>query len=89
MAHRGPQPEAGPNACRWKEPRPRAKYHIHAGYTAEGAKGLLKEGGTGRRRAMDDVVAGLGGTIEAVYFAFGEDDLVSIIDFPTPPPWPR
>ncbi|SEG83424.1 Uncharacterized protein, contains GYD domain [Actinacidiphila yanglinensis] len=59
-----------------------AKYLIQASYTTEGAKGLLKEGGTGRRRAMEDVVAGLGGTIEAVYFAFGEYDLVSIIDFP-------
>ncbi|MFG1805645.1 GYD domain-containing protein [Streptomyces sp. NPDC049040] len=59
-----------------------AKYLIQAGYTAEGAKGLLKEGGSGRRRAVDDVVAGLGGSVESMYFCYGEDDVVIIIDFP-------
>lgn len=59
-----------------------AKYLIQASYTAEGAKGLLKEGGTGRRKAVDDAVAGLGGTVEALYYAYGEDDAVIIVDFP-------
>ncbi len=59
-----------------------AKYLIQASYTAEGAKGLLKEGGSGRRRAVDEVVASLGGTIEAMYFTYGDDDLVTILDFP-------
>lgn len=59
-----------------------AKYLIQASYTAEGSKGLLKEGGTGRRRAVDEVVAGLGGTVEAMYYAYGEDDVVTIVDFP-------
>jgi uncharacterized protein with GYD domain len=61
-----------------------AKYLIQSTYTPEGAKGLLKEGGTGRRRVVDDVVTGLGGTVEAMYYAFGEDDLVTIVDFPDP-----
>lgn len=60
------------------------KYLIQATYTAEGAKGLLTEGGTGRRRAVDEAVASLGGTVEALYFAFGEHDLISIIDLPSP-----
>lgn len=59
-----------------------AKYLIQASYTAEGSKGLLTEGGTGRRRAVDEVVAGLGGTVEAMYYAYGEDDVVTIVDFP-------
>jgi uncharacterized protein with GYD domain len=59
-----------------------AKYLVQASYTAEGAKGLLKEGGTGRRRAVDEVVTSLGGTVEAVYYTYGEDDLVAILDFP-------
>ena len=59
-----------------------AKYLVQAGYTAEGTKGLLAEGGTGRRRAVDEVVAGLGGTVEAMYYAYGEDDVVIIVDFP-------
>ncbi|MEU9456425.1 GYD domain-containing protein [Streptomyces sp. NPDC048277] len=60
------------------------KFLIQATYTPEGSKGLLKEGGSGRRAAVDRVVAGLGGTVEAMYFAFGEDDLVCILDFPDP-----
>ncbi|MGW7522644.1 GYD domain-containing protein [Streptomyces sp. NPDC054783] len=60
------------------------KFLIHATYTPEGAKGLLQEGASGRRAAVDQVVAGLGGTVEAMYFAFGEDDLVCILDFPDP-----
>ncbi|MFD5538892.1 GYD domain-containing protein [Streptomyces sp. NPDC127079] len=60
------------------------KFLIQAAYTSEGAKGVLKEGGAGRRAAVERVVAGLGGTVEAMYFSFGEDDLVCILDFPDP-----
>ncbi|KMS82940.1 MULTISPECIES: GYD domain-containing protein [Streptomyces] len=60
------------------------KFLIQATYTPEGTKGLLKEGASGRRDAVDRVVADLGGTVEAMYFAFGEDDLVCIIDLPDP-----
>ncbi|MGW7610070.1 GYD domain-containing protein [Streptomyces sp. NPDC054766] len=60
------------------------KFLIQATYTPEGAKGLLEEGASGRRAAVEQVVTGLGGTVEAMYFAFGEDDIVLIIDFPDP-----
>ncbi|MFC8094202.1 GYD domain-containing protein [Streptomyces sp. NPDC057301] len=60
------------------------KYLIQATYTPEGTKGLLKEGASGRRAAVEQVVSGLGGTVEAMYFAFGEHDFVCIIDFPDP-----
>ncbi|MEV6182909.1 GYD domain-containing protein [Streptomyces sp. NPDC052015] len=60
------------------------KFLIQASYTSEGTKGLLKEGGSGRRAAVDQVVTDLGGRVEAMYFAFGEDDLVMIVDFPDP-----
>ncbi|MFE1286003.1 GYD domain-containing protein [Streptomyces sp. NPDC058751] len=58
------------------------KFLIQASYTPEGAKGLLKEGASGRRAAVEHVVAGLGGTVEAMYFSFGEDDFVCVLDFP-------
>ena len=58
------------------------KYLITASYTAEGAKGLLKEGGTQRRQAADQVIKSAGGKMEAFYFAFGEDDAYVIIDAP-------
>lgn len=58
------------------------KYLIQASYTAEGAKGLLKDGGSKRRAAAKAVIEGVGGTVEAFYFAFGEDDAMVIVDAP-------
>ena len=59
-----------------------AKYLWQASYTAEGVKGVLKEGGSGRRDAIEKLVADLGGTLDAFYFAFGEDDVYVIADLP-------
>ncbi len=59
-----------------------AKYLFHASYTAEGVKGLLKDGGSGRREAINKMAASLGGTMEAFYYAFGVDDVYVIIDVP-------
>ena len=58
------------------------KYMVHASYTAEGAKGLLKSGGTARRRVTEELLASLGGKLEAFYFTFGDEDAVLIIDLP-------
>jgi uncharacterized protein with GYD domain len=59
-----------------------AKYMVMASYTAEGAKGLLKEGGTKRRQSAEAAIKSAGGKLEAFYFAFGESDAVVIIDAP-------
>lgn len=59
-----------------------AKYLVMASYTAEGAKGLLKEGGTKRRQAAEQALKSVGGKIEAFYFALGENDAVLIVDAP-------
>jgi uncharacterized protein with GYD domain len=59
-----------------------AKYLIEANYVGEGIKGLLKEGGTGRRKAVDDLVDSLGGTVESMHFAFGDTDVYLIVDLP-------
>ena len=58
------------------------KYLIEASYTSEGAKGLLKDGGTKRRQAADAAIKSTGGKIEAFYFAFGENDAVILADAP-------
>ncbi|MEV6564101.1 GYD domain-containing protein [Streptomyces kronopolitis] len=60
------------------------KFLIQATYTSEGAKGLLQEGGSGRRAAVDQVVTDLGGTVESVYFTFGDNDIILILDLPDP-----
>jgi uncharacterized protein with GYD domain len=59
-----------------------AKYLIAASYTAEGAKGVLKDGGTKRRQAAEQVIKSAGGKLESFYFAFGEDDAFVIVDAP-------
>ena len=51
-----------------------AKYLIKASYTAEGAKGLLKDGGSQRRTAAEQALESAGGRLEAFYFAFGDAD---------------
>ncbi len=58
------------------------KYLLEANYLGEGMKGLLKEGGTRRRSAVDDLFSSLGGTVEAFYYAFGERDAYIIGDLP-------
>lgn len=59
-----------------------AKYLLQSSYTGEGLKGLLQEGGSGRRAAAEQAVASLGGKLEAFYFAFGEPDVFIIVDLP-------
>ena len=51
------------------------KYLFQASYTAEGAKGLQKEGGTKRRAAVEQLIKSVGGKLEAFYFALGETDV--------------
>ena len=58
------------------------KYLFHASYTEAGLKGLLKEGGSGRREALKQALKGLGGTIETFYYAFGDTDVFTIVDLP-------
>ena len=58
------------------------KFMFKASYTAEGSRGVMKEGGTARRAAVQRVIETLGGRIEAFYFVYGEDDVYVIADFP-------
>jgi len=58
------------------------KYLVSASYTAEGAKGLLKDGGTKRRQAIEAALKAVGGRVEAFYFAFGKHDAYVIVDAP-------
>jgi uncharacterized protein with GYD domain len=58
------------------------KYLIHGSYTEEGLKGLLKEGGSKRREATEQALKSIGGTLEAYYYAFGDNDFYIIVDLP-------
>ena len=58
------------------------KFMVKASYNAEGAKGLVKEGGSGRRAAVQKLIESMGGKVEAFYFAYGADDAFVIADLP-------
>jgi uncharacterized protein with GYD domain len=58
------------------------KYLFQATYIGEGLKGLLKEGGSKRRETVEQMIKGMGGTLEGYYFAFGEYDSFVIVDLP-------
>jgi uncharacterized protein with GYD domain len=59
-----------------------AKYLVKASYSVDGLKGLMKVGGTHRVKAMEGALAGVGGSLESFYFAFGDNDLYVIVDMP-------
>jgi uncharacterized protein with GYD domain len=58
------------------------KYLIQGNYTAEGAKGLLKDGGSKRVSAATAAMEAVGGKVDAMYFAFGNTDVYAIVDAP-------
>ena len=58
------------------------KYLLQASYSIEGTQGLLKEGGSRRRTAIQEAVQALGGKLETMYYALGEHDVYLVIDLP-------
>jgi uncharacterized protein with GYD domain len=59
-----------------------AKYLFTGRYNTEGASGLIADGGSGRRRAVEALAESVGGSVECMYFALGKDDVFVIVDLP-------
>ena len=59
-----------------------AKYLLKVRYSPDGIGGVMKDGGTARRAAADDIAKSVGGSIESFYYAFGDDDAYAICDLP-------
>lgn len=59
------------------------KYLFHGSYTQAGIQGVLKDGGTVRQKAVADLAASIGGSLETMYWAFGNDDFYVIADLPS------
>jgi uncharacterized protein with GYD domain len=57
-------------------------YLFRATYTQAGIRGVLKEGGSRRRAAVEQLVASAGGRLETAYWAFGTDDFIAIAELP-------
>jgi uncharacterized protein with GYD domain len=59
------------------------KYLIKANYTPPaGVRGLIADGGTARVKAVEELLASVGGKLEAFYFALGDVDVYAIVDVP-------
>jgi uncharacterized protein with GYD domain len=58
------------------------RYMVIGEYTAEGARGLMSAGGSARRTAVEKMVTGLGGRVEAFDFGFGGDDVYVTVEMP-------
>jgi uncharacterized protein with GYD domain len=59
------------------------KYLFQGSYTEQGLKGVLQEGGSKRHEAAEQLIKGMGGRLEAYYYAFGGNDFVIIADLPS------
>lgn len=58
------------------------KYLISGNYKEDGVAGLMKEGGSSRRDAVAAALASVGGSLDCMYYAFGDTDVYAICDFP-------
>lgn len=57
-------------------------YLFRASYTREGLQGLLREGAAGRKQAIADLFASVGGKMDHMYWTFGDADVVVFGDLP-------
>ena len=58
------------------------KYLFRGSFSAEGLRGVMKDGGTSRPKAVAALAASVGGTLESYYFAFGDDSYFVVCDLP-------
>jgi uncharacterized protein with GYD domain len=59
------------------------KYLAKTTYTlGAGIRGLMADGGTGRRDAVTAMIESVGGKVESFYFALGEVDAYVVFDAP-------
>ncbi len=58
------------------------KFMFHGTYTAAGAAGVLKDGGSGRLKAVEALAASVGGSVDAAYWAMGADDFYITAELP-------
>jgi uncharacterized protein with GYD domain len=58
------------------------KYLFQGTYVGQGIKGLMQEGGSKRREAVVQALESVGGSLECIYYAFGETDVLGVFDIP-------
>ena len=58
------------------------KYLFHGSFTTDGLRGVLREGGSSRTKAVAALAESVGGSLESYYFAFGDDSYFIVVDLP-------
>ena len=58
------------------------KYLFRGTFSTEGLRGVMKDGGTSRPKAVAALAESVGGRLDAYYFAFGEDSYYVVCDLP-------
>ncbi len=58
------------------------KYLLQVNYSLDGVKGVWSQGGSARKAAGEAAAASVGGTLESMYFAFGDTDVFAVADLP-------
>jgi uncharacterized protein with GYD domain len=58
------------------------RYLVEAKYTLEGIRGLRDKGGTARVAASKALIEEMGGTLESLYFCFGDTDAYLVCTMP-------
>ena len=59
------------------------KFLIAGSYTPQGMQGVKKDKASGREKAVSAACRDLGGKVDAIYYALGEDDVYVIADMPS------
>jgi uncharacterized protein with GYD domain len=58
------------------------KYLFSAKYETEGVRGIVEQGGSARREAIEELFGSNGGRLESLHFAFGDTDVYAIGELP-------
>jgi uncharacterized protein with GYD domain len=58
------------------------KYLYKVAYSADGMRGVVKEGAVSRVAFIEKLTANLGGKMESFHFAFGPTDVYVIVQMP-------
>ena len=59
-----------------------SKFLIQGNYVGAGIAGLRAEGGAKRLAAATAAIESVGGTLDCLYYAFGDTDIFGIVDVP-------
>jgi uncharacterized protein with GYD domain len=57
-------------------------YLWKAKYTVQGLAGVKKDGAAARRDAIAKLAESVGGKLQSIHYAFGDEDVIVILDFP-------